>query len=205
MAGNSEGWSSFTVSPASSAVAEGCTVQLSRGATGGFPEATAPGSAPSTGPLLEFHDGFESNKGWGMFEELVAPDRACCREGQGEVVRSTDIARSGAYSLLVRANKTGSDQSDRDAPGGVVLSDPSSPTPSAVFPIGVTMATLTAADGLGGIGVDDVLITVQEATPPQVRCTTDVAAPGRRTRAWSPWRCSCRPSMPARLRETCRT
>jgi hypothetical protein len=58
----------------------------------------------------------------------------------------------------------------------VVLDDPSAPTPTGLFPIGVTMATLTVADGRGGIAVCDVTITVQDTLPPEIACSTDRAA-----------------------------
>lgn len=58
----------------------------------------------------------------------------------------------------------------------VVLDDPSSPAATGLFPIGVTMATLTVADGRGGVDVCDVLITVEDTLPPEVLCTTDRAA-----------------------------
>jgi hypothetical protein len=46
---------------------------------------------------------FESDQGWGMFEELVDP--SCYVAGAGEVVQSTDVAAAGATSLRVTANK----------------------------------------------------------------------------------------------------
>ncbi len=58
----------------------------------------------------------------------------------------------------------------------VVLDDPSSPTPTGWFPIGVTTATVSVADQRGGVSVCDALITVQDSQAPEVVCTTDLAA-----------------------------
>ncbi len=58
----------------------------------------------------------------------------------------------------------------------VLLDDQESPTPTGTFPIGVTMATLTVTDGRGGVSTCDVLVNVQDTTPPEVMVTTDVAA-----------------------------
>ena len=58
----------------------------------------------------------------------------------------------------------------------VVLDDLSSPTPTGLFPIGVTTATLCVTDGRGGLAVCDATVTVQDTIPPEVQCTTDVAA-----------------------------
>lgn len=50
-----------------------------------------------------FEDGFETDKGWGMFEEIVDP--ACYVAGAGEVSRSRVVRQWGGFSLLVHANK----------------------------------------------------------------------------------------------------
>jgi hypothetical protein len=57
-----------------------------------------------------------------------------------------------------------------------VLANPDDPNTTGVFPIGITIATLTVTDDRGGVDTDDVIITVRDTTPPQVRCTTDLAA-----------------------------
>ncbi len=58
----------------------------------------------------------------------------------------------------------------------VELDDPESATPSGMFPVGITMATLTVTDVLGGVDTCDVLVTVQDTIPPEVMCTTNVAS-----------------------------
>lgn len=58
----------------------------------------------------------------------------------------------------------------------VSLDNPDSAAPSGMFPIGVTMATLTVADGRGGVDTCDVIVTVHDTTPPQVMVTTNIAS-----------------------------
>lgn len=58
----------------------------------------------------------------------------------------------------------------------VILDDPNTAAPTGTFPIGITMATLTVADGRGGVDVCDVSIEVVETMPPEVMCTTDIAS-----------------------------
>jgi FG-GAP-like repeat len=58
----------------------------------------------------------------------------------------------------------------------VELDNVSSPTPTGTFPQGVTMATLTVVDQRGGVDVCDVIVTVQDTTPPEVMVTSSLAA-----------------------------
>ncbi len=44
-----------------------------------------------------------------------------------------------------------------------------------LFPFGVTTATLTVADGRGGVTTCDVSVVVQDTTPPQVQCSTSTS------------------------------
>ncbi|MCA9321182.1 MAG: hypothetical protein KDB53_10625 [Planctomycetes bacterium] len=62
----------------------------------------------------------------------------------------------------------------------VVLGDATAATTIGLFPIGVTMATLTVDDGRGGISTADVTVTVQDTNPPNVQCFTNLA------RLWPP-------------------
>lgn len=58
----------------------------------------------------------------------------------------------------------------------VVLDDVNAATTTGVFPIGVTMATLTVTDGRGGMDTCDVVVRVQDTTPPEVMCMTNIAS-----------------------------
>jgi len=58
---------------------------------------------------LPFADDFEKPGAWGMFEEIVSP---CYRDNLGAVSRTSDVAYSGQYSLLVDANQVGSTYSN---------------------------------------------------------------------------------------------
>jgi hypothetical protein len=62
-------------------------------------------STPTGTALTQLYaDDFETDQGWEMFEEVVGGS-PCYGTGLGEVVRSTDVAFQGSYSLRVWANK----------------------------------------------------------------------------------------------------
>jgi hypothetical protein len=90
------------------------------------------------------------------------------------------------YGMEVTLSGTGYDPDPEDTTlmyhwdvsnEAVVLDDPDAATTFGTFPLpSVTMATLTVTDGRGGVAVDDVVIIVQDDTPPEVMVITDVAA-----------------------------
>ncbi|MCA9289275.1 MAG: hypothetical protein KDA05_11855, partial [Phycisphaerales bacterium] len=57
----------------------------------------------------------------------------------------------------------------------VVLSGADTATPSGVFAIGTTMATLTVTDPQEAYSTADAIIRVVDTTPPAVMCSTDIA------------------------------
>lgn len=111
----------------------------------------------------------------------------------GTITNLSPVADCGSGAITVEATSAagasvqldGSDSFDPDGDTisflwavsdlAVVLDDPTSATPSGVFPLGITMATLTVSDGNGGVSTCDVIVTVQDTTPPEVAATTDIA------------------------------
>ncbi|HUE73799.1 MAG TPA: hypothetical protein VMP01_23165 [Pirellulaceae bacterium] len=62
------------------------------------------------------------------------------------------------------------------APDIVLLADDASASTLGLFPVGITEVTLTVIDEEGDFAVDTVRITVVDTIPPEVACTTDLAA-----------------------------
>jgi hypothetical protein len=61
-------------------------------------------------------------------------------------------------------------------PAAVLLDDDESASTLGLFPIGVTEALLTVTDEDGNIAISSVQIIVVDTVPPEVACTTDLAA-----------------------------
>jgi hypothetical protein len=107
-----------------------------------------------------------------------------------QITNSAPIANAGldqfvecseSGNAVVALDGTGSFDPDGNSldylwsvPAGIVLDDETSATPSGLFPLGITLVTLTVSDGKGGVGVNDVEITVTDEIPPEVSCTTDL-------------------------------
>jgi hypothetical protein len=69
-----------------------------------------PTTAQSDQPF-RFLDDFETDQGWGMFEEIVGGS-PCYGAGIGEAARSTNAVFKGSYSLRVWANKASTSKSN---------------------------------------------------------------------------------------------
>lgn len=83
---------------------------------------------------------------------------------------------ASASGTTVQLNGSGS--SDPDAGDvlsylweavGITFNDPTSPTPSASFPLGSTTVSLTVTDQCGAIGSADVIIVIEDTTAPQIQ------------------------------------
>jgi hypothetical protein len=57
----------------------------------------------------------------------------------------------------------------------VVLDNADIAAPKGVFPLGITLATLTVTDGRGGVDTSDVSVIVVDTVAPLVACTTNKA------------------------------
>jgi hypothetical protein len=86
---------------------------------------------------------------------------------------------TGPGNTSVQLDCTGSSDPDGDAltfswsATGIVFDDPTSDTPTGGFPFGTTTVTLTVMDG-DYTRTDEVNVTVDDTTPPEINCPTDV-------------------------------
>ncbi|MFC2038223.1 hypothetical protein ACFLUG_00420 [Chloroflexota bacterium] len=100
------------------------------------------------------------------------------------------IAVAGSDQLLEQVNSDGtevtldgSNSSDPDedpitfswSADGIVFDDPTSATPSALFPAGITAVQLVVNDGTLDSEADTVLITVEDNVPPEVFPPDDIS------------------------------
>ncbi|MCI0587085.1 MAG: putative Ig domain-containing protein, partial [Planctomycetes bacterium] len=105
-----------------------------------------------------------------------------CNSG-GDLEGSVTYECTSASGAVVMLNGSGTDADDATllyhsdvSDLAVVLDNPNIANPTGVFPHGVTMATLTVADGRGGVSICDLLVEVEDTIPPEVMCTTSVAS-----------------------------
>ncbi len=144
------------------------------------PTAADDAGAPTTVHVTFTDPGLESTTCSVTIADVNLPPVCNAGGGPDGTVTYECTSAAGATVML---NGTGNDVegdpvsfhwcvSDLD----VVLDDTEIPNPTGTFPIGVTMATLTVTDGRGGVCTSDVLVVVQDTTPPEVMVTTDVAS-----------------------------
>ena len=88
--------------------------------------------------------------------------------------RDTTVACTCADGATVMLDGSGSSDPDGDGlilawtAEGIVFDDAASPSPTAVFPLGATTVTLTVTDPQGAEDADDVVVTVVDATAPEI-------------------------------------
>jgi FtsP/CotA-like multicopper oxidase with cupredoxin domain len=107
-------------------------------------------------------------------------DDDCNHPPVADAGEDQDVECSQAGGSLVTLDGTGSSDPDMDtlsyswSAAGIVFDDPTSPTPSAVFPLGSTTVTLTVSDGELEDS-DDVVITIADNTPPTITVSASPA------------------------------
>ncbi len=101
----------------------------------------------------------------------AGPDRAL--PWQDDCMGLTQVQLDGSESFVPDGTQLTYEWS---APENVLLDDPTSPTPSGLFPCGPSLLTLTVYGENGEVDCDDVLVTVQDTVPPVLVCTTDEIA-----------------------------
>jgi hypothetical protein len=107
----------------------------------------------------------------------VAPNNPpLCNAGAAQVKEANGALTAVTLDASLSADPDGDDlefEWSVAVDSGATISDASAMVTSGYFPVGPTLVTLTVSDGKGGVSVCDVLITIQDTTPPVVVCTTD--------------------------------
>jgi hypothetical protein len=120
--------------------------------------------------------------GWDVFLASMGPLNSppTCDAGPDQVGECT-----GALTQ-VALDGTGSRDPDGDAltytwsvseGSGAPLDNPTSSRPTGHFPMGATLVSLSVTDGRGGEASDEVLVTVQDTTPPTITCPASITVP----------------------------
>lgn len=150
--------------------------------------AFTPTAADKSGAPYVFTVTFFDAGGLATSCDVVVDDvnlRPTCDAGGGGD-GTLELASDGPEGALVQLAGSALDSDDAQADliflweasdASVVFDDPTRADPIAIFPIGVTLATLTVSDGRGGTSTCDVSVVVSaDSTPPSVVCTTNVAS-----------------------------
>jgi hypothetical protein len=149
--------------------------------------AFTPAAADKSGAPYVFTVTFVDDGGLFTSCEVVVDDvnrKPVCDAGGG-LDGTLELAADGPEGALVQLAGSAIDPDDlladleflwEASDASVIFDDATRPDPIAVFPIGVTLATLTVSDGRGGSSTCDVRVVVSDLTPPVVSCTTNIAS-----------------------------
>ena len=137
--------------------------------------ATLSATAIDIGPA-----GFDPASGAGRLDALAALASQLNQPPVADAGNDTTAECTGAGAAVVTLDGTRSSDPDGDdltyawsAPN-ITFDDPTSPTPTASFPLGATTVTLLVSDGSLD-DTDEVVVTVEDTTPPTVTVTLDPA------------------------------
>ncbi len=122
--------------------------------------------------------GFDAASGAGRLDALAALASQLNAPPIADAGPDTTVECSGSAGTTVTLNGVRSSDPDGDpltyawsAPG-IVFDDPTSVTPTAAFPLGPTTVTLVVDDGIEQDS-DEVVVTIEDTTPPTLIVTLD--------------------------------
>lgn len=122
--------------------------------------------------------GYDTDTGAGRLDALSLLNAFLNQPPVADAGPDTTVECTGAGGTPVTLNGLRSSDPDDDpltyawsAPG-IVFDDPTSATPTASFPLGSTVVTLTVSDGQLSDD-DEVVVTIEDTTPPTVAVTLD--------------------------------
>jgi len=131
---------------------------------------TAPSTNISTVIILVEEEEFFLNPG----ETVMVNQAPTADAGQDQTIEAT--SPDGAEATLdgiSSSDPNGDTLTYSWSAHGVTFDDPTSPTPTATFPLGTTTVTLVVNDGTVDSEPDIVTITVEDTTPPTLTATAN--------------------------------
>ncbi len=122
--------------------------------------------------------GFDAASGAGRLDAFAALASQLNEPPVADAGPDTTVECSGSGGTPVTLNGVRSSDPDGDpltfawSAAGITFVDPTSATPTGSFPLGATTVTLVVSDGIADDS-DEVIVSVEDTTPPTVTVTLD--------------------------------